>query len=112
MLAGRSAAALGLYRDLVQHYPEAAELWFEMGNAAAGELDFALARRAYSRAVGGPANVSLLVSVGQQYQGLRRLDEARNVSPADRRDPASVDARISLAVWFEKGGVWAKRGSA
>jgi tetratricopeptide (TPR) repeat protein len=104
LLCGRHAPALKLYRELAPRYSKVAELWFELGNAAAGELDFALANEAYDRVMQlSPGNASLLVMVGQQYQGLRQLDDARACfERAVAVDPASVDARISLAVWFEK----------
>jgi tetratricopeptide (TPR) repeat protein len=104
LLSGRSGDALAAYRDLTRRFPLVAELWFEMGNAAVGELNFDLANRAYLQAAElAPRNTSLLVLIGQQYQGLRQLDDARaSFERAVASDPTSVDARISLAVWFEK----------
>lgn len=104
LLSGEGGLALPIYRELVGRYPAAAELWFELGNAAAGALDFSLAHQAYTRSMElAPGNAPLHVSIGQQYQGLRRLDEARACyERAVCVDPESVDARISLAVWFEK----------
>ena len=104
LLAGRHNAALTAYRDLVRRYPGVAELWFELGNAATGQLDFTQAHQAYLRAreLAGP-NAGLLSMIGMQYQGLRQLDAARSCyEAAVAADPDSVDARISLAVWFEK----------
>lgn len=104
LLGGRHGAALANYRDLTRRFPAVAELWFEMGNAASGELNFTLANQAYRRASElAPRNTSLLILIGQQYQGLRQLDDARACfESAVASDPTSVDARISLAVWFEK----------
>jgi tetratricopeptide (TPR) repeat protein len=104
LLGGQHGPALAAYRDLVRRYPAVPELWFELGNAASGELDFAQANHAYRRALElAPQRVSMLCSIGQQYQGLRQLDDARTCyERAVAADPASVDARISLAVWFEK----------
>ena len=104
LMGGRLGAALSGYRDLVRSYPGIAELWFELGNAASGELDFLLANQAYRRARElAPQNAALLSMVGMQYQGLRQLDDARTCyENAVAADPDSVDARISLAVWFEK----------
>lgn len=104
LLGGRSGAALGSYRDLTRRFPDIPELWFELGNAAAGELDFALADTAYRRVQELAAhNPSLLGSVGHQYLGLRKLDNARaSFEKAVAAAPDSVDARINLAVWFEK----------
>jgi len=104
LLAGGHNAALTAYRDLVRRYPGVAELWFELGNAATGQLDFTQAHQAYLRAreLAGP-NAGLLSMIGMQYQGLRQLDAARSCyEAAVAVDPDSVDARISLAVWFEK----------
>jgi tetratricopeptide (TPR) repeat protein len=104
LLAGRYASALGAYRSLVNRFPSIPELWFELGNAASGELDFAQANRAYRRALDlAPNNSNLLSMVGQQYQGLRQLADARRCfERAVAVNPDSVDARIVLAVWFEK----------
>src|SRR5512140_2076050 len=78
LLGGQHSAALAAYRELVRRYPAVAGLWFELGNAASGELDFALANTAYRRALElEPNNASLLGTIGQQYQGLRQLDDAR-----------------------------------
>ena len=78
LLGGRFGPALAGYRDLLRRYPAIAELWFELGNAASGELDFALANQAYRRARElASRNSSLLSTIGGQYQGLRQLDEAR-----------------------------------
>jgi tetratricopeptide (TPR) repeat protein len=104
LLVGRMSAALAAYRDLARRYPLVAQLWFELGNAASGELDFELANQAYRRALDlEPRNASLFGVVGQQYQALRQLDDARACyERAAAIDPDSVDARVNLAVWFEK----------
>ena len=104
LLGGQHGPALAAYRELVRRYPAVPELWFELGNAASGELDFAQANLAYRRALElAPRKVSMLCMIGQQYQGLRQLDDARGCyERAVSADPDSVDARISLAVWFEK----------
>jgi len=104
LLGGRCGAALAAYRDLTRRFPAIPELWFELGNAASAELDFALAGAAYRRAQElAPNNPSLLGSIGHQYLGLRQLDNARaSFERAVAADPDSVDARINLAVWFEK----------
>jgi len=104
LLGGHHGPALAAYRELVRRYPAVPELWFELGNAASGELDFAQANLAYRRALElAPRKVSMLCMIGQQYQGLRQLDDARGCyERAVTADPDSVDARISLAVWFEK----------
>ena len=104
LLAGDYLPALSAYRDLARRHPAIAELWFELGNAASGQLDFPLANQAYRRARElAPGNAALLGMIGQQYQGLRQLDDARTCyEGALAADPGSVDARINLAVWFEK----------
>lgn len=104
LLAGQYAPALAAYRALSSNYPAVPELWLELGNAACGQLDFALANQAYQRVKElAPNNSGLLVLLGRQYQGLRQLDDARIAfEQAVAADPDSVDARISLAVWFEK----------
>jgi tetratricopeptide (TPR) repeat protein len=104
LLSGQCGPAVAAYRELVRKYPAVPELWFELGSAAAGELDFGLANQAYRRVLElSPNDANLLVMVGRQYQGLRQLDDARtSFERAVAADPTSVDARISLAVWFEK----------
>ena len=104
LLGGHHGAALAGYLVLTRRYPKIAELWFELGNAASGELDFPLANQAYLRAKElGAHNAPLLGMIGQQYQGLRQLDDARACyERALVADPNSVDAQINLAVWFEK----------
>lgn len=104
LLAGRHAAALRQYRDLARHYPGIPELWFELGNAALAELDFPVANHAYLRARElARENPSLLALIGQQYQTLRQLDDARQCYElAVAIAPGSIDARINLAVWLEK----------
>src|ERR1017187_3068993 len=104
LLSGQHGPALAAYRDLVRRYPAVPELWFELGNAASGELDFAQANLAYRRTLElAPRKISLLCAIGQQYQALRQLDDARVCyERAVSSDPGSVDARINLTVWFEK----------
>jgi tetratricopeptide (TPR) repeat protein len=104
LLGGRFGEALPAYRVLVKQFPGSPELWFELGNAASGELDFPLANQAYEKALAlAPRNSSMLLMVGQQYQGLRQLNQAKECfEKAVTANPGSVDARIVLAVWFEK----------
>lgn len=104
LLSGRPGPALAGYRDLVRRHPAIPALWFELGNAASGELDFALANQAYRRALElAPQDASLLGMIGHQYQSLRQLDDARSCyERAVTAAPDMVDARINLAVWFEK----------
>lgn len=104
LLSGHHEAALPAYQVLARRYPAIAELWFELGNAASGCLDFPLANQAYRRTRElAPGNASLLGMLGHQYQSLRQLDDARACyARAVRIAPDSVDARINLAVWHEK----------
>jgi tetratricopeptide (TPR) repeat protein len=104
LIHGRHAAALNGYRNLVKQFPEVAALWMELGLAATGELDFALARQASRRAAElAGADSNLLVSIGQQYHRLRRLQEASACfTQAVAADPESVHARLSLAAWLER----------
>jgi Flp pilus assembly protein TadD len=104
LLTSRHASALAGYRNLVHRFPGVAQLWFELGMAAAGELDFALAEQAFDRAEQlAPGDASMLVLLGQQYHRLRRLDLARGCfERAVAAEPASVHARLSLAAWYER----------
>jgi len=71
------APALASYRNLVQQFPAVSQLWAELGLAAAGDLDFALAHQASQRAAElASADASLLVAIGQQCHRLRRLEQA------------------------------------
>ncbi len=104
LLNGRHAHALASYRNLIQQFPGVSQLWAEMGLAAAGDLDFALANHASQRAAElASADADLLVSIGQQYHRLRRLDQScACFERAVAADPSSVHARLSLAAWFER----------
>src|SRR4051794_40423619 len=78
LLAGRPGLALAAYQTLAKRYPTIPQLWFELGNAASGELDFSMANHAYGQALAlAPTNAVLLGMIGQQYQGLRQLEDAR-----------------------------------
>lgn len=104
LLTGRATIAVGIYLDLVRKFPAVATLWFELGLAAAKELDFDHADRAFTHVVELASNdVSLLVLTGQQYHQIRRLDKARSCfQSAVAADSASIHARLSLADWFER----------
>ena len=104
LLGGQLKLALDNYKKLTRRFPAAAELWYELGNVAMGELDFGLANQAYRRVIElAPNNATMLGMLGRQYQALRQLDEARICyERAVAVAPDSVDARINLAVWFEK----------
>ncbi len=84
LLGGRIGPALAGYRVLVRRYPMIPELWFELGNAASGELDFALANQAYRRTRElAPHNASLLGLINPLFPALRSAPTA--VSRASRR---------------------------
>jgi tetratricopeptide (TPR) repeat protein len=104
LLRGRTDAALETYRDLLKRFPGVAGLWFELGLAAARQLDFDLADRAFQRTSElAPKDASLLVLLGQQYHQLRRLDKARACfERAAAADVSSIPAQLSLADWFER----------
>jgi tetratricopeptide (TPR) repeat protein len=104
LLGRRFEAALPACRTLARRFPFVPELLSEPGNAASGDPDFAVTNQAYRRALYlAPGNSSLLSMIGEQYQGLRQLDDARNCfERAVAAIPDSVDARIRLAMWFEK----------
>jgi len=104
LLKGRSDLALDGYRELVEKFPGAAGLWFELGIAAGKQLGFGLADQAFQRAAElAPRDVSLLILLGQQYHQLRRLDKARaSFERAVAVDPSSIHAQLSLADWYER----------
>lgn len=100
----RHAAALPAYRDLVKQYPGVEQLWFELGLAAAGDLDFNTAQEAFGRAeqLAGQ-DAAFQVLLGQQFHRLRRLDRARACfERAAKIDPGSIHAQLSLASWWER----------
>jgi tetratricopeptide (TPR) repeat protein len=100
----RHASALASFRDLVQQFPGVPQLWAELGTAAAGDLDFALASQAFQRAAElASADASMLVAIGLQYYRLRRLEQAcACFERAVAADPSSVHARLTLASWLER----------
>lgn len=106
LMGGRHAAALAAYEDLLKHHPGVAQLWFEYGIAAAGELDFDAAARAFSKAADlDPADSSMLVLIGQQFHRLRRLEDARkSFERAVAAAPDSTTAQFQLAAWLEREG--------
>jgi Flp pilus assembly protein TadD len=100
----RYAPALASYRDLVKRFSGVEQLWFELGLAALGELEFQVAQDAFGRAEQLAAtDAPLQVLLGQQYHRLRRPDRARACfERAVHADPSSVHARLSLAAWYER----------
>lgn len=104
LMGRRYASALSGYRDLVRKFSGVAQLWFELGMAAIGELEFEPADQAFRRAMELSAkDAPMLLLLAQQYQRLRRLDQARRCFElAVAADPTSVQARINLSLWHEK----------
>src|SRR5256884_5614683 len=104
LLSGRHDTVLASYRELLKRFPGVVQLWFELGIAAAGQLDFTLAEQAFRRAEQlAPNDVSLLVLLGQQYHRFRQLERARACfERAVAVEPNSVHARLTLAAWFER----------
>jgi tetratricopeptide (TPR) repeat protein len=104
LLKGRGDRAITTYRDLLKRFPTSEKLWFELGLAAAKELDFDQADQAYQRTAElSPKDVSLRVLLGQQYHLLRRMDRARACfEQAAAIDPASVHGQLSLTHWYER----------
>jgi len=104
LLGKRFASALSAYRDIVQRFPGVAQLWFELGIAAMGELEFDLADQAFFRAMERSSNdAQMLILLAQQYQRLRRLDKARLCfQRAFEADRAHAYPQINLALWHEK----------
>ena len=104
LLGNRHGAAVASYRELVQRFPGVAQLWFELGMAGMGDLDFVLAEKSFQRAEEvGARDVALLVLLGQQYHRLRRLDRATVCfEKAVAAEPSSLHALLSLAAWYER----------
>src|SRR5882724_8343856 len=104
LMGKRFASALAGYRDIVKRFSGVAQLWFALGIAAMGELEFDLADQAFRRTMElSPKDVQMLILLAQQYQRLRRLDQARQCFElAVAADPSSAHAQISLALWHEK----------
>ncbi len=104
LLHGRPEEAVEDYRVLLKDFPGVPVLWFEWGLAAAKQLDFELADRAFQRASElASRDVSILILIGQQYHQLRRLDKAGACfESAVAADEASIPAQLSLAEWFER----------
>jgi tetratricopeptide (TPR) repeat protein len=104
LLKGRPDAALDAYQNLLKEFPGVAGLWFELGLAAAKQLEFDLADKAFQRAAElAPKDVSMLILLGQQFHQLRRLDRARDCfERAAAADASSIPAQLSLADWLER----------
>jgi Flp pilus assembly protein TadD len=104
LLGERHDAALTSYHGLTQKFPGVSQLWFELGIAAAGELDFPLAQKAFARTEQlAPNDPTMLILLGQQYHRLRQMDLARSCfEKAVAADPSSLHARLSLATWYER----------
>lgn len=104
ILGGNHGPALPIYRRLTKRYSSVAELWYELGNAAMGELDFKLANQAYRRAAALAQNdANLLGMLARQYLGLRQLEDTRAcLERAVAAAPDAVDGLINMAVWFER----------
>ena len=93
VLGERYASAIPAYRDLVQRFPVVEQLWFELGLAALGDIDFALAQDAFTRAERlAPADAfSFQVLLGQQFHRLRKPDLARRaLTRGAKMDAGSV----------------------
>ena len=104
LMGKRFGPALAGYQDIVKKFSGVAQLWFELGMAALGELEFDLADQAFRRAMElSAADAQMLILLAQQYQRLRRLDQARRCFElAVAAEPNSAHAQISLALWHEK----------
>ncbi|PWU07945.1 MAG: hypothetical protein C5B50_30560 [Verrucomicrobia bacterium] len=104
VLRNLPGAALANYRELVQRFPGISQLWFELGIAASGNLEFAAAETAFGRAEElSPADANMLVLLGQQYHRLRLLERARACfERAVAANPTSIHAQLSLAAWCER----------
>jgi len=73
LVGERYASALASYRDLIRRFPGVEQLWFELGLAALGELEFQGANDAFSRAAElSPTDAPFQVLLGQQFHRLRR----------------------------------------
>ncbi len=92
------------YRDLLKRFPHSDKLWFELGLAAAKELEFDQTDQAFQRAVQlASGDIPLLILIGQHHHLMRRMDRARECfEQAAGLDPASVHAQLSLADWYER----------
>ncbi|MGD0814519.1 MAG: sulfotransferase [Verrucomicrobiota bacterium] len=101
---GRHAPALARFQKLVQEFPAIPQFRLELGLAAAGDLEFALADQAFEQAMAlAPANAAMLVFIGAQYYHLRRMNQAfACLRRALDADPSSADARLTLAAWLER----------
>ena len=104
LMGKRFTSALAGYRDILNRFSGVAQLWFEQGIAAMGELEFDLADQSFRRAMElSIKDVQMLILLAQQYQLLRRPDQARRCFElAVAADPVSAHAQISLALWHEK----------
>ena len=101
---GRAGSALARYGSLTKQFSGIPQLWSEMGIAAAADLEFAIADEALQRALELSASDSaMLVTIGNQFYNLRRLDQAISCfEAAVVAEPSSVQMRLTLAWWLER----------
>jgi len=106
LVAGQCREVVGVYQSLAARYPETAQLWFELGLAAAGAGEFGVAEPALTRAGRLAASDPVLLAlVGQQFARLRRPGPARDCfQRAVAAAPGSPHALLSLAAWWEREG--------
>jgi tetratricopeptide (TPR) repeat protein len=104
VVGGSYALALPSYQDLVKRFPGVEQLWFELGLAALGELEFELADEAFSRVESmARKDAALQVLLGQQFHRLRCPERARTCfERAVQVDRASVHTQLGLAAWYER----------
>jgi tetratricopeptide (TPR) repeat protein len=109
---GRAALALPAYQELVKRFPSVANLWFELGVAAAADLSFTRATQAFEQVRRLAANdPSILIMLGQQFHRLRQPERARACfQRAMEADPSSTHARLSWAAWLERENRLAEAG--
>jgi tetratricopeptide (TPR) repeat protein len=104
LITGKAAASIPAYRELVKRFPSIANLWFELGTAAAADLEFDLAREALNRGEElASTDAGVLIAMGQQYHRLRQPARARAcMERAAQVEPSSSHARLTWAAWLER----------
>src|SRR6202012_2865802 len=92
LMRGQFSPSFAVYRELARKFDAVPQLWFELGIAAMGELEFDLADEAFLKAAELSAHdTQMLILLAQQYQRLRRLDRVRDCfERAVRSDPGSA----------------------
>src|SRR5262245_49520646 len=73
---GKPAEALAAYESLVKKYPNAGQLWLDLGRAAAAADNYARAVQAFEKGVAVDSNPRSIYNAGAAHARLGHTDQA------------------------------------